>query len=403
MTNKLKIILMMVKRGCAVFPVVEGGKKPAVAKGVHAATKDLTRIKKRCGTHPEENWGMATGKASGIIVLDVDGTEGRANLETLIKSNERLPKTVSVKTPNGRHFYFRAPGYRVANSVSRVAKGIDVRGDGGYVVVPGSATSDGVYKFAKDCSPEEVEIAPAPKWLLKKIGKKAPPASPSVAPQDLAPGHRDRALAYAEAARQRELDRLQKAPLHQRNNTLNICAFKLGQFLPYGLLSSAAIADELSTVAKKIGLGDQEIRATIDSGMRAGQCQPRRLPFLKSSEQPPVTLAKAKKSTDKITEKLALLGENDADNAQRFAMRYGRKVIHTPGRGYLVFDGKRYRPDSLHQRMELAKETARRIKREARYLNDKHDQERRIAFSQASLSQGSLEKMLNLAKSSVDG
>jgi phage/plasmid-associated DNA primase len=64
-----------------------------------------------------------------------------------------------------------------------------------------------------------------------------------------------------------------------------------------------------------------------------------------------------------------------------------------------MFDGKRYRPDILHQCIELAKETARRIKREARYLTDKRDQDRRISFSQASLSQGSLERMLNLARS----
>ena len=81
-----------------------------------------------------------------------------------------------------------------------------------------------------------------------------------------------------------------------------------------------------------------------------------------------VRAAKAKKSADKVTQVLARLGENDTDNAQRFAMRYGRKVIFTPGRGYLVFDGKRYRPDTLHQCMELAKDTARRIKHEARYL-----------------------------------
>jgi putative DNA primase/helicase len=401
MTDKLKTILMMVKRGCAVFPVVKGGKKPAVAKGVHAASKDPTRIKKRFDTHPEENWGMATGKVSGIIILDVDGTEGRANLKKLIASNERLPKTVTVETPNGWHFYFRAPGYAVSNSASRVAQGIDVRGDGGYVVVPGSATSDGVYRFAEGCSPDEVEIAPAPKWLLKEIGKKVPPAGPPVGSQSIPPGHRDRALAYADAAHQRELDRLQKAPLHQRNNTLNICAFKLGQFLPYGLLSSAVITDELTRVAKQIGLGDQEIRATIDSGMRAGQRQPRRLPFLKPSEQPPVKVAKAKKSTDRITVKLARLGENDTDNAQRFAKRLGAKVLHTRGLGWQVFDGKRWRHDDLGQVVELAKQTARLIADESAHLQSDDARAARSRFAEQSLSKGALDRMLDLAKSLV--
>ena len=65
MTDKFETVRMMAKRGCAVFPVVEGGKKPAVAKGVHAASKDLTRIKKRFETHPGENWAIATGRVSG--------------------------------------------------------------------------------------------------------------------------------------------------------------------------------------------------------------------------------------------------------------------------------------------------------------------------------------------------
>jgi hypothetical protein len=48
-----------------------------------------------------------------------------------------------------------------------------------------------------------------------------------------------------------------------------------------------------------------------------------------------------KGSDDQLTERLAKLGETDTDNAQRFAERFGTKVIHTPGRGWLVFDGKR--------------------------------------------------------------
>jgi Bifunctional DNA primase/polymerase, N-terminal len=69
MTDKIKMTLMMAKRGCAVLPVVKGGKTPAVEKGVHAASKDLALIKKHFGKHPEHNWGIATGSLSGIIVV----------------------------------------------------------------------------------------------------------------------------------------------------------------------------------------------------------------------------------------------------------------------------------------------------------------------------------------------
>jgi putative DNA primase/helicase len=167
-----------------------------------------------------------------------------------------------------------------------------------------------------------------------------------------------------DAARRRELDRLGKAPTHQRNDTLNLAAFKLGQFLPYGLVGSASVASELARVAAEVGLDDHEIGPTIQSGLQAGSQHPRRLPFLKSRDRIR-TVEPPKKSEDDLAAELAKLGETDTDNAQRFAHRFGGKAIHTPGRGWFVYDGKRWRPDNLLQVTELAKQTARRIANEA--------------------------------------
>src|ERR1035437_2291835 len=258
---KLKFILAMVK--------VEGGKKPAVKTGVKAASKNRDMIKKHFLANPNLNYGIATGAASNIFVVDLDKREGVENFRRLRKINGQNAPTVTVRTPNGYHLYFRAPKHRVPNSVSRIGNQIDVRGDGGYVVGPGSRTPDGVYRFASGRSFADVEIAQAPAWLLKMIVQPLTPAIESAKPAEIPETDRERAMKYAETARRRELDRLQKAPLHQRNNTLNTCAFKLGQFLPYGLLNSATITGQLTEVAKKTGLSDQEIRATIDSGMRA--------------------------------------------------------------------------------------------------------------------------------------
>jgi putative DNA primase/helicase len=293
---------------------------------------------------------------------------------------------------------FELPSVVFRTQLSRIAKGVDVKGDGGYVVGPGSTTPDGVYRFARRRGPDDVEIAEAPAWLLKMLVPRPTPANESTKPVEIPEGHRERALKYADAARQRELDRLSKAPNHQRNNTLNKCAFNLGQFLPLGLLNRNSLVQQLERMALHIGLDTPEIRPTIESGLTAGARHPRRLPFVKEAAKPILITTSSAQKAKEIAEQLSKLGENDTDNAQRFAVRYGHKVIYTPGRGYLVLDGKRYRPDTLHQCMELAKETARRIEREERYLIDKRDQERRIKFSQASLSQGSLERMLNLAK-----
>jgi putative DNA primase/helicase len=259
------------------------GKHPRTARGVKNATTDVNQIKVWWQKWPDANIGIATGRVSQIIVVDIDGDEGKGNFDRLIEANGRVPKTVIVKTPRGRHIYFKAPGYRVLNSASRIAPGIDVRGDGGYVVAPGSTTAD-AYAFKPGRGPDEIEVAVAPEWLLKKMGK-SPPASGPQIPAEIAVAYRKRAEAYANAALTRELDRLKKAPLHQRNNTLNACAFNLGQFLPHGLFNETRIAAELTAAASGIGLGESEIAPTIKSGFRGGRQSPRRMPFLKSDER----------------------------------------------------------------------------------------------------------------------
>jgi putative DNA primase/helicase len=134
--------------------------------------------------------------------------------------------------------------------------------------------------------------------------------------------------------------------------------------------------------------------------MKAGSQYPRPLPFLKSDDRvrtadPPTTPGA------KLTAELAKLGETDTDNAERFARRFGGKVIYTRGQGWLVHDGKRWRRDDLLQVTELAKKTARRIATESRHLRDNAARAARSKFSVHSLSKGALDRMLDLAKSLV--
>ena len=105
------------------------------------------------------------------------------------------------------------------------------------------------------------------------------------------------------------------------------------------------------------------------------------------------------KSNDDLAAELATLGETDTDNAQRFARRFGGKAIHTPGRGWLVYDGKRWRPDNVLRVTELAKQTARRIADEAQHLENDAARAARSQFATLSLGKGGLDRMLDLAKS----
>jgi putative DNA primase/helicase len=409
-TSRRKLALGYAGRGWRVFPlhtVINGkcsctkscghaGKHPRTPKGVKDATTTRGRIKRWWRKWPEANIGIATGALSGIFVVDIDGDIGKASLKALKAEHGPLPKTVTVKTGNGRHYYFRCDGAHVGNSAGKIGENIDVRGDGGYVVSAGSIHLSGVkYRFVEGRGPDEIEVAKAPKWLLNLVTAKDV-ASEAVELPAIPAEKLDRAKAYADVALRRELDRLGKAPQHQRNDTLNLAAFKLGQLLPYDILDRQKVTDELTTTARTIGLDEGEIAPTIASGLDKGSRFPRGLPFLKSdlpAVEPPA------KSKDKVTEELAALGETDTDNGQRFATRFGANVINTPGRGWLVYDGRRRLPDELFKVKELAKTTARLIADEARFLKEDSVRTARRNFATQSLSTGALDRMLESAKS----
>ncbi len=84
--------------------------------------------------YPNANVAIATGAISGLVVIDIDGPDGEASLATL----PPMPETRIVQTGRGRHLYFAHPGGAVPNSAGKLGKGIDVRGDSGYVVAPPS-------------------------------------------------------------------------------------------------------------------------------------------------------------------------------------------------------------------------------------------------------------------------
>jgi putative DNA primase/helicase len=376
------------------------GKHPLTPNGAKDATTDRKTIKAWWNRWPNANIGIATGHLSNILVIDVDGEVGKASLEQLQAEFGRLPKTVTVRTGNGRHSYFRCDGASVGNSVGKLGQGIDVRGDGGYVVAAGSAHISGNrYRFVDGRALHEAEIALAPAWLLKRVRRDSVHEieAKKIEIDPIPETKLDRARAYADSAFHRELERVEKSPMHQRNDTLNIAAFKLGQLASYGILDAAVVMQKLAKVAREIGLDEGEIEPTIASGVNAGRRHPRRLPFSKSDPQirevePP------QKSADEITKELSRLGETDTDNAQRFAKRFGGKALYTAGRGWLVFDGKRWRGDNVGQVMELAKKAARLIADESRYLESDTARAERSRFAKQSLSKGSLDRMIDLAK-----
>jgi putative DNA primase/helicase len=264
-------LLNLLDAGFSVLPLAPRSKRPSVRHGVHDATNQPKSIFTHFENNRDDNVGIATGRRSNLIVLDVDGPMGRRSLRNLERRYGKLPSTVTVKTPNGTHLYFRPRGKRIRNSAGKIAPGIDVRGDDGYIVAPGSINSSGQrYEFAEGRSLSEVGIAKSPKWLLRKAkaGRKDNKGGDVL---EVTAEMRPRVVQYCDTAVEREVQRLEKAPVHQRNNTLNLCAFKSGQLLAYGTLSVDKVRARLASAAQLIGLNAAEIDATIESGLRAGK------------------------------------------------------------------------------------------------------------------------------------
>jgi len=155
-------------RGWSVLPLRPHDKRPLIAwrdlQKVHPSEKDITEWFDRC---PNGNIGIVTGEISNLVVLDVDARHGGdVSLEDLQRRYRPLPATIEALTGgDGHHYYFAHPGLLTRNRAG-LAQGIDVRGDGGYIVAPPSIHPSGKpYEWVPGRGPDEIPLAPLPRWL----------------------------------------------------------------------------------------------------------------------------------------------------------------------------------------------------------------------------------------------
>ncbi len=257
---------------CAGSGCTSPAKHPRTRRGLHDATTELGAVRRWWRRWPEANVGLRTGAVSGLVVLDVDPDHGgEASLGELVDAYEALPATLEVCTGGGgRHLYFTHPGGRVANSAGGLGPGLDVRGDGGYILAPPSRhVTGGTYRRLTHTAP-----AAMPGWLWALVTRRRlqRATTATVAPADL---DRSRCSAWAGAALAEEATRVRQAAVGTRNHTLNRAAFALGQIIAGGHLDADEVAGLLYDAALAAGLGEAETRSTIDSGLSAGAACPR--------------------------------------------------------------------------------------------------------------------------------
>ncbi len=152
--------------GLRVFPV--RGKIPAIIGWQKFASRDAAEITKLfdCSF---TGIGVACGELSQVTIIDIDVKNGLNGFTTLKNHGIELPATVCVNTPTGgKHFYFKYNA-AVKSKVNAICdkSGIDIRNDGGLIIMPGSVhPNGGAYEFLLDQGLGEIDLAEIPADLL---------------------------------------------------------------------------------------------------------------------------------------------------------------------------------------------------------------------------------------------
>lgn len=256
----------------AVFPCGTN-KQPIIPKerggnGCNDATTDIEQIKKWWKEYPDASIGLACGPKSGVWVLDIDLPKGPESLDTLQFNNGQLPQTLTQKTGGGgQQYIWKWNGHNIRNSTSKVSENIDVRGEGGYIILPPSSHPSGnSYEWLTKAVPTE-----APEWLAL-LAERPKVESPDVS---LSSSGNTR---YGQKALDGELVKIYRSESGTRNDTLNTAAYSLGQLIAGKELEYDSTVSELLNAALRVGLKENESRATVSSGITKGMLTPRSNP-----------------------------------------------------------------------------------------------------------------------------
>ncbi|GGK09578.1 hypothetical protein GCM10010123_44330 [Pilimelia anulata] len=232
--------------------------------GPYAATVDPDRIAALFTAVPGGLLALATGAGAGLVVADIDPRHGGRVDPTLM-----FPTAHAVTGSGGLHLYYRHPGVPVLNSQSRVAAGVDIRGEGGYVVAPPSIHPDTgrPYRWVPGRGVDEM-----PPPLLDACTRR--PAVPVVSPAGVAPPtpatHRGGGGGISSPHRllTAHLDAVARAPAGRRRTTLYGAARGVARMVAAAALTPNDAVAALTAAGRGVGQPERDIRNAITGGFR---------------------------------------------------------------------------------------------------------------------------------------
>lgn len=334
--------------------------------GCKDATTDAEQLREWWVRWPDANVGIATGRGSNLLIVDVDPRHGGT-----VESLGELPVTTRVQTGSGGwHLYFQYPeGVKVTTSSGNLPRGIDVRAEGGYVVAPGSIHHSG-RRYDWDV---EAEIAEIPQHLLEQMTAKRRVEKSSKADTTVVV----RGSSWLERAVSKVVDGGEG-----RNETGLWLACQLRD----NGIGETEAAGILADYVERVGdLGDHEY--TIAEA-RASLAQA----YSREPRQP----ASRQVSVVELPPEVEF---TDTGNAQRLARMFGHRLKYIPQWGWLAYRGGKWTKRADGIAMQCAKACVQDMLREA---SECQDGKRMIALmdhAKRSFAEPRLRSMLSLAQS----
>ena len=165
---KLQSALAWAQRGYRVFPLALDSRRPAWADWdwTANATTDPATITAWWGVG---DWNIGCCAGNGVVVVDLDQKNDQDGIGEYLERGGVFGTLAVRTTTGGMHLYFAGDG---RNSAGKVGRGIDLRGEGGYVVAPGSTIGGVAYELVADRP-----LAPLPAWIAEAAQHRATAAS----------------------------------------------------------------------------------------------------------------------------------------------------------------------------------------------------------------------------------